>query len=313
MPATSIVYDRNGYVLQRVYEQHRILVKNEQIPEHLKKALIAREDERFYWHPGFDPLSIVRAISSNMIKGRVVSGASTITQQLARNSAEINAPTLDRKLKELLLAIRIELAHSKDDILLYYFNRVFFGSHLYGIGAAAEAYFGKEPQELNLSESAMLVGIIAGPNLFSPWKNPQQAKDVRNVTLDRMATEGFITKEEATKTKAAPLILRPRLDIPGSYAVNAIMKTMPDHLTRKHIFRGGLHIHTTIDLAFQQSAEQELEKQLTPSNADKAIAIPHGHLGSKYKNEKIHLKKAPRPHLIYKALLSPFAMQMAPF
>ncbi|MEM9445650.1 MAG: transglycosylase domain-containing protein [Verrucomicrobiota bacterium] len=262
MPATSIIYDRNGYVMQRVYEQHRILVKAEQIPKQLKQALIAREDERFYWHPGFDPFSIVRAIASNYTSGRVVSGASTITQQLARNSAGINAPTLDRKLKELFLALRIELAYSKDEILLYYFNRVFFGSHLYGIGSASDAYFGKKPQDLNLSESAMLVGIIAGPNLFSPWKNPEQAKKVRDFTLDRMATEGFISSEEASKTKAKPLILRPRINIPGSYAVHAIMNTIPSYLTRRHIYRGGLHIHTSIDLAFQKSAEQEMEKQL---------------------------------------------------
>lgn len=262
MPATSFIYDRHGYVLQRVYEQHRILVTSDQLPRHLKQALVAREDERFYWHSGFDPVSILRALWSNISRGRIVSGASTITQQLARNSAEINAPNLDRKIKEMLLAVRIELAFSKDEILLYYFNRVFFGSHLYGIGAAAEAYFGKSAKDLSLSESAMLVGIIAGPNLFSPWKNPELARKVRNTTLDRMVAENFIPETEAEQIKKEPLILRPRVDLPGSYAVAAILETLPDYLTRQHIYRGGLHIYTTLDLAFQRAAEEELARQL---------------------------------------------------
>ncbi|NJK93302.1 MAG: penicillin-binding protein [Blastochloris sp.] len=242
MPATSIVYDRHGYVIQRLFDENRQLVDGKQIPQVLKDALLAKEDERFYWHPGVDPISITRALFLNLFSGRVASGASTITQQLARNSAGIFERSLDRKLKEIFLALRIELAFSKEEILTFYFNRIYFGGNVYGIGTAAEAYFGKQPSQLNLSESAMLVGIIAGPNIYSPWRNVENAKKVRAKTLERMVISGFITREQAAACNKEDLVLRPLMDKPGSYAIAAIQDELPNYLTQIHIYRGGLRI-----------------------------------------------------------------------
>ena len=263
MPATSIIYDRHGYVIQRLYDENRILVDSSQIPDVLRKAVIAKEDERFYFHPGFDPIAISRALVINFAKGRISSGASTITQQLARNSAGMFDRTFDRKIKEVFLALRIELAFPKDKILTFYLNRIYFGGNLYGIGAAADAFFGKSPKDLTLSESAMLAGIIAGPNSFSPWKNPDKTREVRAKVLERMVKHRYISPQQADICNRAPLTLRPLSDKPGSYVTAAVMENLPSFLTADHIYRGGLRIFTTIDLAFQKTAEQQLEIALS--------------------------------------------------
>ncbi|MFH1067429.1 MAG: transglycosylase domain-containing protein, partial [bacterium] len=262
MSAASIIYDRHGYVLQRFFEENRLPVAGDQIPNILEQAIIAAEDQRFYWHFGFDPFGIIRAACGNLLGSRVTSGASTITQQLARNSAQMFERTLDRKLKELFLAVRLETCFSKDEILVLYLNRIFFGRDIYGIGAAAQGYFGKEPKDLTLSECAMLAGVISGPNSFSPWRNPEKAKQVRARVLDRMAKEKFITPEQAAKSKEEPLVLRPLIELPASYVVAALWDEWPDFLPRELALRGGLRIYSTVDAAFQNAAEVELENGL---------------------------------------------------
>lgn len=273
MPATSFIYDCNGYVIQRIYDEHRLLVNATEIPMHLKQALIATEDRHFLWHFGFDPTAILRAVLGNFRGGRIVSGASTITQQLARNSADMSERTIDRKIKEIFLAMRIEMAFTKDEILLYYLNRVYFGRNIYGIGAAAEAYFGKRPSELTLEEAALLIGTIAAPNAYSPWKSPEKARGTRKKTLNRMREVGFITQEDADQAASEPIVLRPLREFPGSYAVEAIMKDLTELLPRDLIFRGGLNIRSTIDLTFQKTAELELEKGL--QKVERSKRFPH--------------------------------------
>jgi len=273
MPSTSVIYDRNGYVLQRLYEEHRIIVDADDIPEVLRQAILAKEDARFYWHPGIDPLAIGRSLVVNIVSGEVQTGASTITQQLARNSAGMFERTLDRKFKEMFLALRIEAAFSKDEILTFYLNRIFFGSHLYGVGAAAEAYFGKHPRELTLGESALLAGIVAAPNAFTPWNNPEEARRVRAFTLNRMARKNFISRETAQAVAAEPLRLRPILDLPGTYITSVVRDQLPEFVTEEILFRGGLHIHTTIDASFQKAARGALQERLT--QLESAPGYPH--------------------------------------
>jgi membrane peptidoglycan carboxypeptidase len=273
MPATSVIYDRNGYVIQRLYDENRVLVNSRDLPQVLKDAVVAKEDKRFYWHFGFDPIAILRSAVVNLTGRKITTGASTITQQLARNSVAIFDRTLDRKIKEVFLAMRIEAAFSKDEILTFYLNRIFLGGNIYGVGAASEAYFGKKPIDLNLSESAMIAGIIAGPNSFSPWKNARKAREVRAITLDQMVDAGFIKKELAEKTKQEPLTLRPRLDLPGSYVTSAVQDSLPQFISKDLLFRGGLQIHTTIDISFQRNAEQQIEASL--SKVEKTRGYPH--------------------------------------
>ncbi len=273
MPATSIIYDRNGYVIQRLYDEHRILIDQNDIPQVLKHAILAKEDARFYWHPGVDPIAVTRSVLINVFSGEVQTGASTITQQLARNSAGMFEVTVDRKLKEMFLALRIELAFSKDEILTFYLNRIFFGGNLYGVGAASDAYFGKHPRDLDLEQSAMLAGIIAAPNAFTPWKNPEKTKTVRNFTLSRMVDQDFITEEEAEAASQQPLTIRPLIDIPGTYITSVVRDMLPTFITEEILFQGGLHIHTTIDLAFQEAATRALQGSLT--DLENTKGFPH--------------------------------------
>jgi penicillin-binding protein 1A len=268
MPSISVIYDRKGQVIQRLYEQNRILVDGSQIPDVLRKAVVAKEDERFFYHGGFDPIAITRAFLLNLVGKKISSGASTITQQLARNSAEMFDRTYDRKIKEIFLAMRIESHFSKDEILTYYLNRIFFGGNIYGIGAASDAYFGKSPKDLNLSESALLAGIIAGPNSFSPWRNPAKARDARAKVLQRMVSARFITQQEADACNAEPLTLRPLTSIPGSYVTFAVLNNLPAEINQETLYRGGLKIYTSIDLDFQKTAEQKIEEGLTKIEND---------------------------------------------
>lgn len=261
MPATTIIYDRNGLEIERVYEQHRLLVPGDEIPRLLKQAFISTEDRRFYYHPGFDPFRVGKALFLNA-SGEQTSGASTITMQLARNSADMFEKTMDRKLKELFLAVKIEAFYSKDTILTFYLNRIYFGGHVYGIGAAAEAYFGKEPKDLSLSECALLAGIIAAPNKFSPWEDVKKARYTRKKTLQRMLADGYITDEEFAKADKEKFTLRPIIENPGTYVVPTVMEALPNIVTRDQIRRGGLRIYTTIDLRMQLTALRRLREQI---------------------------------------------------
>lgn len=274
MPATSVILDRNGVILQRFYEEHRLLVGSKYIPKQLKLAVVATEDKRFYNHVGFDPIATGRAIFNNITRSANISGASTITQQLARNSAGMFERTLDRKAKELALAVRIELAFSKDEILTFYLNRIFLGRHVYGVGAASEAYFGKRPHDLNLQECALLAGIISSPNAFSPWRNPEKARESRARALNRMAEQGLITAQQAKTANAEPLILRPLVDLPASHAVEAVGEELRQIVGPAAALRGGLKVRTTIDLGLQRNAESELERWLAEVERMKGYKHP---------------------------------------
>ncbi len=274
MPLTTVIYDRNGAVLQRIFGEDRIMVTSDEIAPTMKEAVVATEDQRFYHHFGIDPIGIFRATVGDLLHKHIASGASTITQQLARNSAQMSQRTIDRKLKEIFLAFRIEATYSKDQILTFYLNRVFFGRHFYGIGAAADAYFGKQPKDLTLSESAMLAGIISGPNSFSPWRSPAKAREAKIRALTRMAERGYITTAERDAAIAQPLALRPLQEIPGTHAAEEAQLEATKLLSPEALTKGGLKIYTTIDLAFQQTAEAELEQQLESVEETPGYAHP---------------------------------------
>lgn len=263
MKYTSFVYDRHGEVIQRLYDENRLVLGGDEIPEHLKKAVIAVEDQRFYSHWGFDLIAILRAAMGNFWSSHIRSGASTITQQLARNTVGMFERTLDRKLREAVIAFRIEQKFSKKEILTLYLNRIYFGRNFYGVGAAAEGYFGKHPKDLTVEESALLAGMIAAPNIYSPWFHKNRALGARRLALKRMREQGFITKEAFEELDKKPIHVLPPKEIPGSYVISAMRQEFPDELTEKDVFQGGLSIYTTIDLQFQRMAEKGLEAGLS--------------------------------------------------
>src|SRR3984893_6593106 len=186
IPERSSVFDMDGRVYSRLRGENRILIESGKIAPSFKSALLAREDSRFYEHFGIDPVGIARAFMRDVAHLRVREGGSTITQQLARNSFPLGGRNLSRKILEAFVALRIESSYSKARILEFYANRIYFGSGVYGLETASQAYFAKPSADLGLSEAALLAGLIRSPNRFSPRTNLQGAINQRDEVLDRM-------------------------------------------------------------------------------------------------------------------------------
>lgn len=264
MPERTIVYDRKGEIVGKLYGENRIIVPLSEISPFFTKALLAREDTRFYQHGGVDYYGIARAMVRNLKDGKVVQGASTLTMQLARNSYPgLDDRSIHRKLVEVMLARRIEAATSKDAIIEHYVNRIFFGNGLYGIQRAANVYFGKHASQLTLGESALLAGIIRSPSRFSPFKNWEGAKKERDDVLKRMVTTKAITQAEADAGRGEDIALRaqPAFKSQGDYAMDAIKRDLDIILEQKDFEDGGLRVYTTLDHAIQAEAEASLEKR----------------------------------------------------
>lgn len=264
IPERSAVYDMDGQYYTRLAGENRVTVPIDQVAESFQQALLAREDTRFYKHRGVDPWGIARAIVRNIMRGHAREGASTITQQLARNTFPLGGKTLHRKILEAFVAIRIEQNFTKRQILEDYVNRIYFGSGLYGVETASLAYFGKHAAKLNLGESAMLVGLIRSPNRFSPFRNLKGAIVQRDTVLDRMAGLKMITPEQAEAAKRTkPSIAKNRVTVPQeNYALDAVSRDLDVLLDEKQLNEGGLKIYTTIDPKLQRAAESAVDTQL---------------------------------------------------
>jgi penicillin-binding protein 1A len=264
MPQRSAIYDRSGTFYSRTVGENRIVVAYEKVSPNFVNALISREDSRFYEHHGVDPVGIARAAVRNLLFGGMKQGASTITQQLARNSFPLGGKTFNRKFLEAAMAFRIEMEMSKEKILELYMNRIYFGSGLYGVEAASQAYFGKPASDMDLSEGALLAGLIRSPNRFSPLNNIDASLGQRNVVLGRMEELGFITHAQLEKAEAEPINPgQQRLINPmNSWAVDAILHELEQVVPLDRIDSGGLRIDTSIDAGLQQSAENAVAKRL---------------------------------------------------
>src|SRR5881398_547660 len=201
MPERSTVYDVDGKIYSRLAGANRLKVSLSEVSPFFITAVLAREDSRFYDHKGIDWRGIMRALVRDVTSGSAKEGASSITQQLARNSLPLGGRTLSRKLLEAMVALRIERQFTKQQILELYVNRIYFGNGCYGVETASQLYFGKSASKLNLSEAALLAGLIRSPNRFSPLKNPEGAAMQRNAVLDRMVALKKITSAEAEEAK----------------------------------------------------------------------------------------------------------------
>jgi len=270
MPERSMVFDRNGTYLGELHGANRVIIPMDGISPLFKDALLAREDTRFYDHGGIDLIGVMRATLRNIKDRRLVQGASTITMQLARVSYDIRQKSLHRKMLEAQLAWRIERNYSKDEILELYMNRVYFGSGLYGIERASNAYFGKGAHEVTLAEAAMLAGIIRGPNRFSPFRHYEDALRERDTVLDRMLKLGYITKEEAASAKAeeVQVLAQGAAGIyQNSYLLSLVRQELESFLETKDTDEGGLKIYVTLDYDLQKAAERAMEERLVAIEA----------------------------------------------
>ncbi|HEY4272997.1 MAG TPA: PBP1A family penicillin-binding protein [Candidatus Udaeobacter sp.] len=263
MESASVILDRNGKIFGQIYVENRETVPYEKLPPDLINAVIAVEDAKFYEHHGYDLFGIIRAAFKNLIAGHVRQGASTVTQQLARNSFSLKERTYRRKLLEIFLAKRIEDRFSKQKIMELYLNRIYFGGGLYGAEAAARGYFGKPAREMTLAECATLAGLIKSPNRLSPWNDRDNSREVRDFALDRMRDLGFISREQCAAARAQKIVVGSRQNAQGqTYAVDYIRQQVIAAVGWDRAINEGYRIHTTIDVNLQRAAEDSLKAHL---------------------------------------------------
>ena len=256
MESASILYDRKGREFGKLFIQNRQPVPYERLPEMLTKAVIAAEDNRFYDHDGVDYMGILRAALTNYRKGKIAQGASTVTQQVARNSFELLERTYERKLIELYLAWRIEKKFSKKEIMNFYLNRVYFGSGFYGAEAASQGYFGKPSIDISIGQCATLAGLLKSPQALSPFNNPQDSKEARDFVLKRMRELGFITGKEFEQEIQSPTAVVKRTNpFKVSYAIELIRQQAIKALGFERTMNGGYKIFTTLDADLQRAAD----------------------------------------------------------
>ncbi|MDH4099243.1 MAG: PBP1A family penicillin-binding protein [Nitrospirota bacterium] len=233
------------------------------MPKHLKQAFIAVEDSRFYTHTGVDFEGIMRALWVDIRAREIVEGASTITQQLAKQLFLNTEKTFTRKIKEVLLAIQIEKRYSKDEILALYLNQIYLGSGAYGVEAAADIYFGKHAADLTLGEAAMLAGLPKAPSAYSPYKSLKSATARRNHVLKRMADEGDINPAQLIQETNKPVMVVSRTrESAAPYFVEYIRQQVEEKYGTKTVQTGGLRIYTSLDMRYQRAAAEAVEKGL---------------------------------------------------
>ncbi|MFT4547923.1 MAG: membrane peptidoglycan carboxypeptidase [Verrucomicrobiales bacterium] len=259
----STIYDRHGKEYSRIFVQDRRAVKITDVPLHFVNALMAAEDGRFQYHTGVDYKGVVRAVLLNIQAGEVTQGASTITQQLARQSFNLTERSLERKLIEAFLANRIEEEYSKDEILEFYLNRIYFGSGFWGINAASLGYFGKPITDVDVVEAATLCGLIKSPNRLSPLRNPDGARLSRNNVLLRMRTENMISDADYQRLKELPLVTaKERTGRRIGYVYEEIRQRVNELIPQETTASDGFKIFTTVDTALQATARESLKRYL---------------------------------------------------
>lgn len=274
---TSFVYDKDGNEIAALHaSENRQMAKSSEIPELVKQTFVAVEDKRFYDHFGVDPIRVIGSLVNDIKSGSKKEGASTITMQLARNAfiEDPTAKTLTRKIQEVALAIQLEREYTKDEILTFYLNRIYFGESSFGIQAAAKTYFGKELNELQPDEIALLAGLPQAPSGYDPYYKPEQAKNRRNVVLGVMKDAGLITQDEYDKYKESPFTYVENVkknragsqktmvagtDYKFPYFVDYVIDELQNEygLSPEQIYSGGLQIYTTVDPKIQTAAEKE--------------------------------------------------------
>ena len=272
------VYDDNDELITEFHVERRIFVPLAQIPKTLRDAIIATEDARFYSHHGVDPTGIARAVYQNFRRGRIVEGGSTITQQLAKVLFLTPDKSLERKLKEAVLALELERRYSKDRILEMYLNQIYFGHGAFGVEAAARTFYGKGVSELSLPECTLLAGLPKAPTTYSPFEHPEAAKRRRATVLSRMVDVGAIASPLAKKTADSPLGLIPpeRRRTTGQYYLEYVQQQLEAQYGADLVFKGGLQVYTTLSPVMQVKAERALREGLKALESRRGAAAKDG-------------------------------------
>lgn len=277
------ITDRHGRLLYEVLSEgggRHDPVPLEDIPLYLRQATIAVEDANFYTNPGVDLEGVVRAVWINIQGGEVISGGSTITQQVVRNllfDPEVRLErTLRRKLREIILAYQLTQQLTKDEILALYLNQIYYGNLAYGVEAAAQTYFGRAVSELDLAECALLAGLPQAPAIYDPLINPEAAEERQSVVLDLMVARGYIATEEAEAARREPLsFAATAFPIEAPHFVMAVYAQLPELIPEEALYAGGLEARTTLDLDWQHAAEDIAIRHLDYLNTPRPGEPPH--------------------------------------
>jgi len=274
-PVMSRVHAADGALVAEYANERRLFLPSQAIPQLLKNAFLSAEDKNFYEHSGLDPEGIVRAAIvtvQNKLAGRRPQGASTITQQVAKNFLLTNEQSLERKIKEAILAVRIESAYSKEEILELYMNQIYLGIGAYGVAAASLLYFDKSVHELSIAECAYLAALPKGPNNYHPFRHTDAAIARRNWVIGQMAANGFITQEQAAKAKDEPLKVVTRTTGPhifaADYFAEEVRRELIERYGEKGLYQGGLSVRTSLDPRYQLIARKALIKGLVGYDTD---------------------------------------------
>ena len=260
----SRVYDDNNELIDEFFLEDRKIIKINEIPKIIHHAFVAAEDSRFYQHQGFDMQSITRAMFKNFEAGHIVQGGSTITQQVAKMMYLSPEKKYIRKVKEAILAYKIDKYLTKDEILNLYLNQIYLGHGTYGIESASLGYFGKSARELTLPEAALLAGLPKAPTAYSPFLHLEKAKQRQVYVLTRMEEDGYISPAEFKRAVATPLKLRPvkPKDKVAAYFVEHVRRYVQEKYGADVLYKEGLTIYTTLNLAAQKAARDAMEKGL---------------------------------------------------
>lgn len=270
------IYTRDGELISQFGEKRRTPLTYDEIPQAMKDAILATEDSRFYDHYGIDPIGLTRAVFDTVVLGKRARGASTITQQLARNAFLTLDRTVIRKVKELYIALHLEQILSKEEILALYLNKAFFGHRAYGVGAAAQVYYGKPINELKLEQFAMIAGLPKAPSSYNPIRNKVKAINRRNVVLGRMLTVGAITQQEYDHARSQPVTASrhgAQIIAHAPYVAEQVRKTMVEKYGEEVAYTEGFNVYTTI------TAEAQKAAQLAVKNNIHSYDERHGYRG----------------------------------
>jgi penicillin-binding protein 1A len=289
--STKILAADGSLITTLRQEENREVVPIEQIPEHVRRAVVAIEDARFFTHHGLDAKAVLRALYVNATSGKVIEGGSTITQQLVRNTIEEvgREKTLARKIREASFAYRVDSAFSKDKILELYLNTVYFGEGAYGVQTASQTYFGKDIKDLTLAEGALLAGLIKAPVTYNPYTDAEAALQRRNRVLDRMLALRLSSSEDVAKAKGTPIEVQGKIasfTYKSAYFIDYVTRLIQHDPYKEFLelgesvsdranflFRGGLRIHTTLDPHMQAAAEEAIGKVLDHPDRDPSAAL----------------------------------------
>lgn len=285
-PTATRLYAGDGRLLAEYAREKRVFVPYEAIPPRVVQAFVAAEDQHFWRHFGLDPLGIVRAALANLRRlqegeGGRPQGASTITQQVAKNFFLTNEVSLERKLKEAVLALRLERTFSKEKILELYLNEIYLGGRAYGVAAAALAYFDKALDELTLAEAALLAGLPKAPSTFDPLRNPQAALERRNYVLKRMLEDGYIDRAAFEAARAEPLVTRqrpPESFVVADFFTEEVRRQLVARLGEAGFYEGGLAVRTTVDPNLQALADRALRAGLSSYDRKHGFRGPLGRI-----------------------------------